>query len=347
MKGFNHFVDKNGHLIMIATVVIISSIVSMFVTRRENFFASTSSSVIAPDFDFNKKLEALQQAQPTTDKNVVRETLLLALAQEHIPMIVCAFHDLITGPERAQRPQNIDEGAWLQKIWADLMNNMGIQPEIYMSVLQLRYSWFTETKDSFDTFQTKLEPNFIRDTLKRYIDKQGNFVPSSVDKYNAAMNCKLYRQFNRAANLTYYMTQSPTTGTSSTTAGTSSTTVGTSSTTGTSSTATNGTSSTTTGTSSTTTGTSSTATGTSSTTPTSSSWFTSKNISWIAPSSFIPMCLENKWQCSMFVLVIIVALLSVAAIIISILKPVFVFGQQSTQAVQPIQSIQPGSYQQL
>lgn len=289
---------------MIATVVIICSIVSMFVTRHENFFASTSSSVIAPDFDFSKKLASLQQAQPTTDKNVVRETLLLALAQEHIPMIVCAFHDLITGPERAQRPQNIDEGSWLQKIWADLMNNMGIQPEIYMSVLQLRYSWFTETKDSFDTFQTKLEPNFIRDTLKRYIDKQGNFVPSSVDKYNVAMNCKLYRQFNRAANLTYYITQ-PTV-TSSTTPTTSA--------------------------------------GTSSTTPTispsPSSWFTSKNISWVTPSSFIPMCLENKWQCTMFVLVLVVALLAVASVIIAIVKPVFATSQ-------PMQPIQPVPYQQL
>lgn len=320
-----------GHTLMVAVTIIVTSILALFVTRREGFFTSSPSSVIAPEFDFNKRVSALQQAQPTQDKNGIRESLLLALAQEHIPIIMCAFHDLITGPQRMQKPQNIDEGSWLQKLWADLMTNMGLDPVIYMSVLQLRYSWFAETKDSFETFQTKLEPNFIRDTLKRYINKQGNFVPSSIDKYNAALNCKLYRQFNRAANLTHYMSSPVTTSSlPSTSQPVTTTSPPTTSTPVTTSLPTTSSQVTTTSPPTT----SSPVTTTSP--PKTSSPVTASqvsNIKWVAPSSFIPMCLENKWQCTMFAIVIIVALMAVAAIIIGILSPILnVFtSQQQTQ----------------
>ena len=350
MKGVFKKLLK-GHTLMVALAIIITSILALFVTRREGFFTSSPTSVIAPEFDFNKRLSALQQAQSTQDKNTIREGLLMSLAQEHIPIIMCAFHDLITGPQRHQKPQNVDEGSWLQKVWADLMTGMGLDPVIYMSVLQLRYSWFAETKDSFETFQTKVEPNFIRDTLKRYINKQGNFVPTSIDKYNGALTCKLYRQFNRAANLTHYMSSPVTTTTSPSNPTTSPVTTTTSPSNPTTSPVTTTTSPTAPATPVTPTAPATpvtpTAPATSATSPSTSpstipstttspstSSSQASNIKWVAPSSFIPMCLENKLQCTLFAIVIIVAFLAVAAIAISILSPIMNVFTSQTQ-VQP------------
>jgi len=312
-----------SHMFMVSVAILVTSVLSLILTtQRETFFAgeAAATSVIGPEYDFNKRLEALTSKGQAN----ARDTLLDALAREHIPMIMCAFYDIVTGPRRAQQPSNMSEGAWIQKIWADLMTDMGIAPEVYVSILQLRYSWFTETKDSFDTFQTKLEPNFVKATLENYIKKTGNFAPTSVDAYNKAMNCKLYRQFNKAANLTYYMAQrqpSQATPASPSVPSTSSQTAPAIPATPTSHT----------------TPTTQAVPTTSSPTITSST--TSSTVSplpikWNIPPNFLSLCLENRLFCTMFVLVIIIAFIAIAAFVISFIAPIltldFWLGKQSS-----------------
>ncbi len=200
-----HFI-KNGHILMVCVVIITTSIIALLITKRENFADDPSaSSVIAPEYDFTKRVDTLVKAQSNTDRSVITDTLMMDLAKEHIPMIMCAFYDLITGPKRAQQPSDVDEGRWIQTLWAEMMEEMGLPVEIYMSVLQLRYNWFTETRDSFETFQSKIEPNFIKATLERYIKSNGTFAPTNVENYKKAITCKMYRTFSNAANLSQYV----------------------------------------------------------------------------------------------------------------------------------------------
>jgi hypothetical protein len=194
----------NNHIIIVSTVIIVTSFVALFFVNTERFFNSTSSSILAPEFDFNAKLQTLVESQKTKDPSTIREEFLLKVANEHIPIIMCGFYDLITGPKRLQKTDNVDEGKWLQQGWTQIMESMGIPAGVYMSIMQLRYSWFTETKDTFESFQAKLEPSFVKTTLANYIKANGNFVPSSVDKYNQALQCKLYRTFSRSASLLNY-----------------------------------------------------------------------------------------------------------------------------------------------
>lgn len=197
----------NDHIVFLCACIVATSFVALFLINTETFYATTTSvvSVLAPEFDFNTKLNSLINTNKTVNTQVIRDEFLLKVANEHIPIIMCGFYDLITGSKRLQKPDNIEEGRWLQIIWAELMEDMGIPAECYMSIMELRYSWFTETKDSFETFQSKLEPNFVKATLERYIKVKGNFVPTSVDKYNKALSCKLYRVFTKSASLLDYM----------------------------------------------------------------------------------------------------------------------------------------------
>lgn len=196
----------NNHILVVSTVIILTSFTALFFVNSERFYdATSSSSILAPEFDFNAKLNFLTETQKQKAPLTVRDELLLNLANEHIPIIMCCFYDLITGPKRLQRPDSIDEGRWLQQLWAEFMENMGIPRSVYMSIMELRYSWFTETKDSFETFQAKLEPSFVKATLERYIKANGNFIPTSVEKYNQALQCKLYRTFSKSASLLNYM----------------------------------------------------------------------------------------------------------------------------------------------
>ena len=194
----------NNHILLVSTVIIVTSFVALFFVNTERFYATASSSILAPEFDFNAKLKVLTEAQKTKDPSTVRDELLTSLANEHIPIIMCAFYDLVTGPKRLQKPDNVDEAKWLSQIWSELMVNMGVPPAVYISIQELRYNWFTETRDTFETFQAKLEPAFVKATLERYVKSTGNFVPSSVDKYNQALQCKLYRTFSKSASLLNY-----------------------------------------------------------------------------------------------------------------------------------------------
>lgn len=201
----------NNHVILLCTAIVATSFVALFFVSTESFYNSTSSSsILAPEFDFNAKLKILATSQKRS-LAVVREDLLMKLANEHIPIIMCGFYDLITGPKRLQKPDNVDEGRWLQQIWAELMEGMGIPATVYMSIMELRYSWFTETKDTFESFQAKLEPSFVKATLERYIQSQGNFAPTSTDKYKQALQCKMYRVFSKSASLLNYMGSTATT----------------------------------------------------------------------------------------------------------------------------------------
>jgi hypothetical protein len=195
----------NSHIIIVSTVIIVTSFVALLFVNTERFFSTASSSILAPEFDFNAKLKVLTDSQKNKHPSTVREELLVKLANEHVPIIMCGFYDLITGPKRLQKPDNIDEGQWLQQVWTELMEGMGIPSGVYMSIMQLRYSWFSETRDTFETFQAKLEPSFVKATLERYVNSNGNFVPTSVDKYNQALQCKLYRAFSKSASLLNYM----------------------------------------------------------------------------------------------------------------------------------------------
>lgn len=202
MARMNKFL--NNHIILLCIAIVATSFVALFFVNTETFYNTASSSILAPEFDFNAKLQSLAASQKTS-LAVVREDLLMKLVNEHIPIIMCGFYDLITGSKRLQKPDNLDEGKWLQQIWAELMESMGIPATVYMSIMELRYSWFTETKDTFESFQAKLEPNFVKATLERYIQASGNFVPISAEKYKQALQCKMYRVFSKSASLLNYM----------------------------------------------------------------------------------------------------------------------------------------------
>ena len=202
----------NNHIILLCTAIVATSLVALLFVNTETFYNSVaSSSILSPEFDFNAKLKSLAASQ-NKSQTVVREDLLLKLANEHIPIIMCSFYDLVTGPKRLLKPDNVDEGRWLQQLWAEFMEGMGIPATVYMSIMELRYSWFTETRDTFESFQAKLEPSFVKATLERYIQSSGNFVPTSTDKYKQALQCKMYRVFSKSASLLNYMgttTQQP------------------------------------------------------------------------------------------------------------------------------------------
>jgi hypothetical protein len=339
MAHFNKFF--NNHIIIVSTVIIVTSFVALFFVNTERFFNTSSSSILAPEFDFNAKLKVLTESQKPKDPSTIREELLVKVANEHIPIIMCGFYDLITGPKRLQKPDDVDEGRWLQQLWAELMGGMGIPATVYMSIMQLRYSWFTETKDTFESFQAKLEPSFVKATLENYIKAHGNFVPTSVDKYDQALQCKLYRTFSKSASLLNYMggsTQAKLTTTPSTQQ-TSST-----STQQTSSTSTQPSSSTTTPSTQPTSSTStssqqSPSTSTASTQPSPSTSTPSMQdipvLKWIVPSNFTAMCLDNgnRLQCFLMSILVIISIVCVIAVIASLVAPMF--SQQSQSQSQP------------
>ena len=349
----------NSHITFISITIIATSFIALLFTNTENFFTQSSSSVISPNFDFNVRVDNLAKLNfnKTKSKNVVADELLVELAKEHIPIIMCGFYDLVTGPKRLQRPSNIDEGRWLNQVWSELMEEMGIPAELYMSIMQLRYSWFTETRDSFETFQSKLEVNFIKATLERYIKSKGNFVPTSVDKYNKALQCKMYRVFSKTANLTHYMSSSSnTTQTTTNKQPTTSNTNTTQTTTNKQPTTSNtNTTQTTTNKQPTTTSPSTTApANTTSTTPTSPSTTTPANttsttpttpttptttndtkkeaekpqLKWNVPANFTAMCLEkgNRFQCFLMSILVVIAIVCIIGLIIAVVS-----GQQQQQ----------------
>lgn len=316
----------NNHIIIVCTVIVATSFVALLFVNTERFFNTvSSSSILEPEFNFNSKLQSLINSQKQSSATV-REQLLQKLANEHIPIIMCGFYDLITGSKRLQKPNNIDEGRWLQQIWAELMEEMGIPSTLYMSIMELRYSWFTETKDTFESFQAKLEPSFVKATLERYINSNGNFTPTSVDKYKKALSCKLYRSFSRSASLLNYM--GPTT--SSTTQTPTNTTTQQLSTTATPTKVTQQPSTTTTQQPLTT----ATPTQQPSTTPTTQQPAVEEKakttepiplLKWVVPSNFTAMCLEkgNRFQCLLMSILFVIAIVCVIAVIVVSIAPLF------------------------
>ncbi len=314
----------NNHVLLVSTVIIATSFVALFFVNNERFY-NTSSSVLAPEFDFNSKLKSLTETQKTTDPSIIRNELLMKLANEHIPIIMCGFYDLITGPKRLQKPDSIDEGRWLQQVWAELMESMGIPANTYMSIMELRYSWFTETKDSFETFQSKLEPSFVKATLERYIKANGNFAPTSIDQYNQALQCKLYRTFSKSASLLNYMKASATPTTQQTSSGAPNTTQQVSSGAATT------TQQTTPGAPNTTQQVSSGATPTSQATHVATTSQKVPLLKWVVPSNFAEMCLDkgNRLQCFLMSILIIVFIICIVSILITLISPLFYQQPQS------------------
>lgn len=301
MARINKF--YNNHIILLCTAIVATSFVALFFVNTESFYnASSSSSIIAPEFDFNAKVNSLATSQKKS-LMVVKEDILLKLANEHIPIIMCAFYDLITGPKRHQKPDNVNEGRWLQQIWAELMESMGLPSTLYMSIMELRYSWFTESKDTFESFQAKLEPNFVKATLERYIQASGNFVPISTEKYKQALQCKMYRAFSKSASLLNYMgtaTQSATQSQSATTTNNQQQKT-------------------------------ETPKDTSKDTPRDTTKEPTKAtettplLKWVVPSNFAAMCLEkgNRLQCFLMSILFVIAIVCVIAIIIALVAPMF------------------------
>lgn len=195
----------NTQVMLLCGIIILSSVMALLMANIERYAESTPMvSVIAPEFDYNARLKVLLGTAQGIKQEGIRSALLTDLAKEHVPMITCAFYDLVTGPKRLQRPENVSEPQWIITLWGEIMQAMGMPSDIYVDVLQLRYSWFIDTKNTWNDFQNKLEVNFVMDSLSRYITKVGNFVPSNSGNYIAAMNCKLYRTFEKTTNIASY-----------------------------------------------------------------------------------------------------------------------------------------------
>jgi hypothetical protein len=319
----------NNHIILLCTAIVATSLVALLFVNTETFYNSVaSSSILSPEFDFNAKLKSLAASQKKSQA-VVREDLLLKLANEHIPIIMCSFYDLVTGPKRLLKPDNVDEGRWLQQLWAEFMEGMGIPATVYMSIMELRYSWFTETRDTFESFQAKLEPSFVKATLERYIQSNGNFVPTSTDKYKQALQCKMYRVFSKSASLLNYMgttTQQPSQQSTTTNANTQQ------------SSATNAntqqqqpstqqnteTKKDDTKKSDATKDTSTTDSKDKTTEPEKPKEATPL-LKWVVPSNFTAMCLEkgNRLQCFLMSILFVISIVCIVAIIITLVAPLF------------------------
>ena len=326
----------NNHIIILCTAIVATSFVALFFVNTERFYnTSSSSSILAPEFDFNAKLNLLATSQKTYP-SLLRDELLMKVANEHIPIIMCGFYDLITGPKRLQKPDSVDEGRWLQQLWAELMEGMGIPSTLYMSIMELRYSWFTETKDTFESFQAKLEPSFVKGTLDRYIKANGNFVPTSVDKYKQALQCKMYRVFSKSASLLNYM--GPTTNNTQQASQQSTTTTNnTQQVSQQSTTTTNNTQQVSQQLNATTNNSqqaSQQLNATTSNTQKPSQQVETKEpdttkttplLKWVVPSNFTAMCLEkgNRFQCFLMSVLFVISIVCVVAIIVTLVSPLF------------------------
>lgn len=205
----------NKQVMLTCGVLIATSILALLLKHTEQFVdavtATTVVSVLAPEYDFNARLKSLTSSVTDVGKQAeIKETLLTNLAKEHVPIITCALYDLVVGEKRLKKPTKIEANQWIVMLLSEIIEGMGLPADLYMYPLVQRYTWLEETKDDWKGVESKMEVNFVKDNLQKYLSKVGNFVPFSLVGYKTALNCKNYRLFDKKANMTFYGGSIPT-----------------------------------------------------------------------------------------------------------------------------------------